>query len=593
MRESTRLLALSSLLALSGCSALRAGAPERFGAPPADAIDQKFRRAQILAEEGRASDAVMELRTAALSMKPGDPRMVVYYERLGVLYLSEHDVEGAQESFQAAARLGGRGDAHAGLGLCLLENGRYFKASQVLAEALAMENLTSSLRRRAEKGLSVSLERLGQDESLDELAPPFRVSKIVFQGNRTEDALLRRRLPFREGESIDARGLASAKRAFHGMHLFKSVEVSTKAVSDGAEVLFVFRDGWYALPFPLLAVGAGSGRGGLLLEERNYFRQAESLSLAVVSGKSGRRLAAAGEAEGWAVRVSRERKDFTERLYSDGAFGAAHGLGEPIVESEPSRYGTVAGSYQKRTDDFVLLISAPLLRRWAVEGGFDRGTVGYAAAAPSAPPDAGKQGNVFAALKYGASEEREAGGLGAILGFGMAGLEERLRPLRRPRWVSGGEVRLLQARALTGSSTVYGGIQTRWQTAYAWGGHQNVSLSVAGLHGYGLPASRLWATGRQTALQGVYAREFRGQSAGGMSLAYNRRLRATRRGVWQAGVFAEDARAWFDRRGRDKMGFGATFFYKFWRFPLPLGVGYTYSIDDSEGQVSAAVGGRF
>lgn len=593
MRDPTRVLALSFLLAFCGCSALKARAPERAGAPPADAVDEQFRRAHVLTEEGRASDAIMELRTAALAMMPGDPRLIIYYERLGLLYLSGHEVESAQESFQAAARLGGRGDAHAGIGLCWLENGRYFKASQVLADALTMENLTPQLRRRAEKGLTLSLERLGQDESLDELAPAFRVSKIVFQGHRTEEALLRRRLPFREGESIDARSLETAKAALHRMNLFKSVEVSTTAALDGAEVLFIVRDGWYVLPFPLLAVGAGSGRGGLLLEERNYFRQAESLSLAVVSGKSGRRVALAGEAEGWSARVSRERRDFTERLYGDGGFGTASGLGEPLVESDPPRYGLVGASYRKRTDDVIVAVEAPLRRLWAVEGGFTRATVGYGAASPVVPPDAGKQGNVFAALKYGARETREGAGLGAILGFGMAGLTERLRPLRRPQWASGGELRLLQARSLTGSSTVYGGIQARWQTSYAWGAHQSVSLSVAGLHGYGLPASRLWATGRQTALQGTYAREFRGQSAGGVSVAYNRRLRATRLGLWQAGVFAEDARAWFDRRGRDKMGLGATFFYRFWRFPLPLGVGYTYSLDDSQGQVSAAIGGRF
>ena len=42
-----------------------------------------------------------------------------------------------------------------------------------------------------------------------------------------------------------------------------------------------------------------------------------------------------------------------------------------------------------------------------------------------------------------------------------------------------------------------------------------------------------------------------------------------------------------------KTGAGASFWYKFWRFPLPLGFSSTYSFDDHDPQVSAALGGRF
>jgi hypothetical protein len=57
-------------------------------------------------------------------------------------------------------------------------------------------------------------------------------------------------------------------------------------------------------------------------------------------------------------------------------------------------------------------------------------------------------------------------------------------------------------------------------------------------------------------------------------------------------VFVEAGRAW-DGIGRDKEGVGASVFYRFWRFPLPLGFTVTRSLDDRDTQVSAAVGGRF
>jgi len=33
--------------------------------------------------------------------------------------------------------------------------------------------------------------------------------------------------------------------------------------------------------------------------------------------------------------------------------------------------------------------------------------------------------------------------------------------------------------------------------------------------------------------------------------------------------------------------------YRFWRFPLPMGGGLTYSLDDDNWQVSFAIGGMF
>jgi hypothetical protein len=108
-----------------------------------------------------------------------------------------------------------------------------------------------------------------------------------------------------------------------------------------------------------------------------------------------------------------------------------------------------------------------------------------------------------------------------------------------------------------------------------------------------LPDNQLLATGRMTALQGTYSREYRGPTAAGASLSYGKRLGTLRWGSLQGLIFAEEARAWFHDVSRDKNGVGVSMFFTFFRFPLPLGVSYTYSLDDHNGTVSGAIGGRF
>ncbi len=565
-----------------------------------DAASLHLRRAEHFVEEGDAGQEIMELRAAQLLLAEKDQRQAEILERLGMAYLSEGDQADAHDAFigalEAARALGVQNafvaDAYAGIGFCLTADAHYERAGEYLRKSLAL-GPSPELRPRVERALAKSQERLGFDEARADVGPDFRVDKITFKGNRTDADVLRRQLPFSEGATINARELAAAKGALYRLELFKSVEVSTAPADVGAEVIFTVKDGWYVIPFPVAAFGAGHGRGGLLIEERNFRRRAESADLAVLSGAGGRRAALSAAQEGWSARFSTERRDFTERVYADGAFSATPGPGAPLDENNPTRFGFIADSYGKHTQDVVLSAEGPLGRGLSGEVGFDHGSVRYDAPSPSVPGDDGKkEGNAFAALKYGAPERRTLD-LGAILGFGMAGVDERSRPLRRPAFSSSGEARLIQARKWTASSQPYGIGLLRWQTTLAWGGHQAVSLSLAAGHGYSLPPDKALATGRLTALQGVYAREFRGDSAGGASLSYGRRLWSSRLGYLQAGAFIEDARAWFHPLARDKQGAGASLYYRFWRFPLPLGLNYTYSLDDRNSQIAGGVAGRF
>jgi hypothetical protein len=183
--------------------------------------------------------------------------------------------------------------------------------------------------------------------------------------------------------------------------------------------------------------------------------------------------------------------------------------------------------------------------------------------------------------------------LGAILGFGMADLEHRLRPLPKAIWQSGLRGGFQQGAKWTGSDFDYHVFSAQGSVSRTWGRHSRLALLAGGAQGDSLPFSQLIRSGPQLGMNGTYARELRGDRGFGSSLNFSRPFRMTRRGLWQGSLFAEGSMVRTHGESQSKTGLGASFFYMFWRFPMPLGLSYTYTFEDTDAQISAAIGGRF
>ena len=431
---------------------------------------------------------------------------------------------------------------------------------------------------------------------------PAVIERIVFRGNRTSEVLLRRHLPFSEGDPLSPSALNDARNGLWDMRQFKKVEVSSSSTGGGnAEININVDDGWYLVPFPFFTGGSGGGRGGLMLFSRNIFRQSESIMASFFSSAAGSSAMLVLQREKWSLSAAGGRRAFTERRYADGAFSADSGSGRPPDSADSSKYGPVADSCRKASERTAFAFGLPLVRgsgrvpELSAAIGWERARVDYSEPLSLLPGDAGRQGQAFVSLRAGG---RDGGGamdsVGAIFGFGLADMERRLAPLPAPEFRSGAQVSYYKGAAWTDSDFNYGSGIARWDGTLTWGTHRSLSLRLAGGNGKHLPPNRLLTTGgHETAMSGNYAREFRGSSAVGASLVYSHPFRITRRGVWQGSLFAEAARAWPGPSRGTKTGAGASFWYKFWRFPLPLGFSYTYSFDDRDPQVSAALGGRF
>src|SRR5947209_38821 len=83
----------------------------------------------------------------------------------------------------------------------VVAQGHFYRAQQYLRRGLEL-GPDPETRRRAEKELSQSVARVGEDQELEDFGPTFVVTKLNVNATWTEDSILRRHITFKEGDSI-------------------------------------------------------------------------------------------------------------------------------------------------------------------------------------------------------------------------------------------------------------------------------------------------------------------------------------------------------------------------------------------------------
>ena len=418
-----------------------------------------------------------------------------------------------------------------------------------------------------------------------------RVGKITFEGNRVSEKTLRAALPLKEGGVLDEKGLEEAYDALYGMKLFKSVAISTEAAGAGlADVKITARDGWFLLPLPFAMSGPAGRSAGLMLFSRNIFRRAESVSIFGSAGSGGSGAGAFVERDGRLLSVRHSERSADERLFTDGGFSSAQNVHTAGGDGF-AKFGTVAELYRRRKQDNSISAGFPLASLGL------GGVVSYTmeknaySGGQQAPRGGGLAAGVTLGLNAGGREKGDD--LGVIFGMGLADMEKRLRQSVKTEHKWRGGLNVETAGAWSGSDFNFSKTALTLEHSTVWGAWNRLTLRCGAAVSANAPESQLPATGRETGLIGQYVREFRAPRLVNFGALFSKPLTASRRGTLQAALFAETA---FDPAAAPataQKGVGLSLAYRFWRFPLPLGLSYTYSLRDKDLQVSAAIGGRF
>jgi len=421
------------------------------------------------------------------------------------------------------------------------------------------------------------------------------ITRVTLEGSRVSRAALEPRIAFREGQPFRREDADRTRSALHDMRLFKSVDIDAHpdGGSGGVEVAIKAVDGWFLLPIPLLAGGGGGGRATLILVERNFFRRAESILATATFNEDGHRLSAGGSVDRLSLNASVQRRDFTERAYADGLYNAS-GYFRSSDEEDPLRFGPIRASYEKEERGGSMTGGWVLSRQVRTTMGATWTRIGYPLDGV-VPSDAGRQNALELGISAGTARSLDEFTeiFGAIFGLGMADMDERLKPLVRRRTMFGADFSLTQGSGFVGSDFSYTRLSGGFTARTEFPNRHRVTARLAGARGWNLPFSQRVTADRRLGLRGNYAREPRGETGIGASVSLALSLRRTRSGAWTSEFFGEEARVWENGTIFRRPGVGAALHYRFWRFPLPLGVGYTYDLKDRETQATFAIGGMF
>ncbi len=425
------------------------------------------------------------------------------------------------------------------------------------------------------------------------------VRRIVIETTRVRESVVRRELTFAEGDQLTEEAIRQSRRNLYRLNLFKTLDIDLVEDPETGmtDVEITGEDGWFILPWPMAGSRGGTRYAMLTLMQFNYFRRAEGIALMGMMRDDEMSGLFAFTSPDFSIMIGSFTASRREFAYRDGGFSVKDFEGAADGE-KAADFGEVTNDYERETRHDNLRLSFPAGPQLRLSVGGSLVDVKYEDATQPERMDDERSRILSLSAQYGerddaAPSEAMIGMFGRIFGLGMAAVEDEMQGTRatRTRWA--GRVSLDYAPEWLGSHQEYVKLGGRVDRQTRFRDRSRLSFFAQCAWASAAPPGQLPATNREYGLRGVYAREYRGDTLVSGGISYQRPLWVTRIGSLSASGFGEYAIAWFDGGHGAKEGVGLSLAYRFWRFPFPLGVGYTYSLDDQNWQYSFAMGGMF
>jgi outer membrane protein assembly factor BamA len=420
------------------------------------------------------------------------------------------------------------------------------------------------------------------------------VTSITITDNRVQESIVRKKLAFKIGDALDDAKLAQSRANLFSLGLFKTLDIQQNPDGHGGVAVTVkAKDGWFILPWVMAGSRGGERYTGAMLMEQNYFSHAEKLMYFGMYQDSISFDSFAAMFPDFGVSASFDRRNYTEYRYTNGSYNSSVLVGRELDKLQD--FGAISDSYNRNTGATKVTFNLPLSRDVRASAGINANTAQYSPITGSAPINEGSSNALQLGFACGRSDGGRdfSGSFARIFGMGMADLQENFKPLPCAKSEWGFQANVEGSSKDAGSDNCYAkeSIVLSRETKYC--GYSRLLLSARFGAGSDAPFSQLFATNRSCGMLGVYAREFRGDTFALVSANYRYPLARNRTGTLNADFFGEAAALTWQSSGFGKQGAGCNITWQFWRFPLPIGIGYTYCLDDQNWQTSFAIGGMF
>lgn len=420
------------------------------------------------------------------------------------------------------------------------------------------------------------------------------VTSITVSPTRVSSAVILDCVPMlRTGVVWTAALEAEAEKALHRLGVFRQLDIVPK--SDGAggvAVEICASDSWYVLPLPLFTSGSGGSKFSLIILSGNLFHRAETIFL---NGSVGRDTSGAGvglKLGKYFFSANAGRDNESESLYSDGAYNTF------AAKTKPEKFGQPVNAYNRKTDRWNLSFGLETSSNSQLGLSFGQANTSFGPATAFAPAGTSLYNTLgarysFTVERNGGLSRTGGGSFGAIFGMGLSDLNQRIVPRADIGGAHTFEIQAAGAGAYTSSSDDFSVLVLSARNVWEFQERDRFSLNLSGAKGWNLPFTQLIPTGASTGLAGQYAREWRGDRGAGANISFTHLLSRSRRGQLVAEPFLAQSWVWNGDACHYQTGAGLNFYYRFWRFPLPLGLGMTYSLPDRDVVFSFTAGMGF
>lgn len=418
------------------------------------------------------------------------------------------------------------------------------------------------------------------------IAQAQTVGTVSAAATRMSANTLKKRFLLKPGDAFTPALYDKAQDDLHNLRVFKKLDFSaTPSPNDKIDIHIDAQDGYYIFPLAFISGGSKSA-AAVSLAGGNLFKQGESTFAFIGGSTDGFAASLGGNLGEESLSVCFEKLHFDQRFYqhhwinSFGVFSTTDDeeeYKEELLGQTRTKKETFSITYSHRFSRTVRAFIRPEYVRYHYSH------VGF---------DSGSHHQITAGLRW-ADDIRQGANMGALAGYGLTDKEKSLRNLPRARsgyaigaeYTAGGKwmgadynlskLALETAWVLELKNRHMLIVQANAQDAF------KASFSDRPLSSEILP--RL----------GRYDRQLRGLRGAGAGTTFVYYLLRNQTGLLSVAPFYEIAYMRAGNGYRPQSGAGATLTYRLWRFPLPVGVNYTRSLEDGNNLIGFVMGGSF
>lgn len=408
------------------------------------------------------------------------------------------------------------------------------------------------------------------------------IQEIQIKTKRVDPKVVRHNFLLQEGELFEEGRYKRAIENLHNMRIFKKLDFKVdRTPQDNLIIRVEGEDGAYV--FPLAFISGGGQKGvGVTLVEGNYLKKGEMIYTFMGFGDDGIMAILGGAYEDYYASIKFENLSFYRRFYDHnwvsmkGIFGSDRDkkhFSNPLSEVY-QKQDKLSLTLARTKNDFTIFLTPEYFYLNSADKLND---------------------GMHSTLTIGVNYQRDmrlGTNFGALFGYGLSDKKEALKDLAQRKMGYKLASSFQQGYKWAGNSYKILKLYTEAQTNIEFRNRNLLLFYLKWQNSFGSPFEDKVQT-HDLLDYGKHLRQRYGRQGVGTGLSYVWYILRDKVGLLSFSPFYEFATVYEDKHYYSQSGVGANLAYQFWRFPWPVGLNYTYGINDSCHQVSFMIGAKF